>query len=62
MYVCGLYVHLCVGVYVRVWGRMHICGDVYVCGGVCMFVGCMYIPYVCVWGCMDVCGDVCMCV
>jgi hypothetical protein len=32
---------------VRMWGCVHVCG------GVGMYVGCMYI---CLWGCMYVCG------
>ncbi len=42
---CGVYVHLCVGVHVGVWGRMYVCGDV--CRGVWMCVG-VYVEYVCV--------------
>jgi hypothetical protein len=41
MYVCGLYVHLCVRLYVCVWGRMYeyICGDVCMNVGMCICVG-----------------------
>jgi hypothetical protein len=47
VYVCGVYVHICVGVYVWVWGCMDVCEDVcmYVCGGVWMCVG-VYVEYV----------------
>jgi hypothetical protein len=48
MYVCGVSVHLCIGVYVCLWGRMYVCGDV------CMNVG----MCICVWGCMYVCVSV----
>ncbi len=56
--------------YVSVWA---VC--IYVCGGVCMCLGCSVCTYVCgvyvcVWGrmyvcggvCTYVCGGVCMCV
>ncbi len=50
MFVGCMYICMCTGVYVCVWGV-----GVYVLmcvGGVCRGVG----MYVCVWGCMDVCG------
>jgi hypothetical protein len=43
--------------YVGMWGRMYVCGDVFLNVGMC----------ICMWGCMYVCGVyvhmyVCMCV
>jgi hypothetical protein len=68
MYMCGVYVHTCVGVYVCVWGVQYIdvCVGVYVqyvCGTNVYMCGCMYsyicvrgCTYVCVWGCIYVWG------
>jgi hypothetical protein len=48
LYVCGVYVHLYVGVNVHVWRCMYV-----------QMWGCMYVH---MWRCMYVCGDVYMCV
>ncbi len=54
MYVCGVYVHMCVGVYVCFWGVQYV----HMCLGV--YVGVWGLMYVCEDVCTKGCGDVCM--